>query len=392
MLRKLENRIFGKYRLLKQKIISINWENNWETEMELLNQLVLKRNTYSKLDKSYDSLFQFKAQTSNLSVSERVLYGVISFFVFHYLLIRYSLVRINKQHMNCYDVAFFFDSSIFSQNKKVGKEMVFVERTSGSLEFGDIVYVYKLLVKFSFNFSLLSVCLFRVAQASFCIRKYGVNELWTSMEYSCGSGVLTDYCNRKNVKVINYMHGEKILTLRDCFCAFDTFFVWNEHYRNLFENMYSNSDLVLANPWEDQELFFKYEDNRVNKKICYFFKGFENDSEISILLNVFNKLKNLGYTIVLKDHPRQQKISGHFIDYEVIPKDVDFLTIVEDYGFIMAQYSTVLNQGFIFKKNVIIDDLSNGLLVEQLKDRNYFFFTVMNERVFKLSDFFNNED
>lgn len=358
--------LINKYKNLKQSIISINWDNSWEEESEYLKFLIQKRRFYPS-NPIYDTLFQFKAQVFGVSKKDLILLNLVSFFGFLYLILKFY---IRKQNFaSKYDVAYFYSLNIFERQLQKNKKMIFIEGSEGMLTLKELALLFKLMFTFKFNFIILSTVTFRLAQIKYAIKKYGVSEIWTNMEYSCASGVLKYYCNEKKIRFLNFMHGEKVLTLRDAFSSFDKFYVWDSRYVELVKKMNSNSELLISNPWEETCI------NRSKlleiNSICYFFKGIETSEEILQLQIAFKKLTTLGYKIYVKDHPRQNVVSLNFKNVNIINRDTSFLELTERINFFVAQYSTILTQCEMLGVNYLVDDMSNVELASKLKERGY---------------------
>lgn len=368
MLRGLEDKLLKRYKNIKRKLISINWDMSWDSEEKVLRDLSLER---SKRDVRtiYDSLYQFKAQTFFLNKTEFITYQLMSVGIFCYLIFSKFLFSKKPKFENKADVAFFFRHNIYSDNVKRGKSAVFMSESEGFLEIDDIKYLFGLLWIFKFNFGVVSTATYRVAQIKYAKKKYDISEIWSSMEYSCACGIAYDYVCRHNITISNFMHGEKVLTLRDSFCVFHKFYVWEDYYADLFRKLLCKADFIIDRPW-----ITSHTKKAEGHSILYFLKGIEDDRELELMNKMFKSLQSLGYQIFVKDHPRQPIVSHYLENCDVIPREIEFFDIVDKYDFISAQYSTVLNQAYFMGKLILIDDYTNQKLAEKLKERCYYFY------------------
>jgi len=372
------------YKKLKQQFVTVNWNKSWKEENQILNKLIEQRARYNS-DSVYDSLFQFRAQTYNLSFFYKLLLWVISFFGFFVLLVKYAFAK-RELNVDSYDVAYFYSDTIFSDSLKRDKKLVFIKPNDGKLLPNDIIFLLKTAFKIKFNFSLLSIALFRVAQVRYAVNKYNTKDIWVNMEYSASSGIVKRFCHENGLVISNFMHGEKVLSLRDAFCSFDKMYVWSERYREIFLTLQCKSEICISNPWLERQInlsLFK------PNSICYFLKGIESDVEIMILRELFTQLEKLGFSIELKDHPRQNNTSAKLDEYKVIDNKTDLFEIFSKYEFIMAQFSTVLTQAWHLGCKIIVDDLSNKDLVFKLMERKYIF-SLERENAVLLSTFIDS--
>lgn len=358
--------IIFKYKLIKQSIISINWKIAWEEEEIYLNELQEEREKYPS-SSIYDSLFQYKAQVYGVNKKDLLLMNFLCAFGMLFILMK-AYFKKNILHNLNYDVAYFYKKNIFNEELYASKKLILIENDKLYLSKNDVLFILQILLKFKFNFIILSAATFRIAQISYAINRFSVREVWSNMEYSCASGIVKEYCHQHKLIFNNFMHGEKVLSLRDCFSSFDNFHVWDVHYMNLFRIMQTNSKIVISNPFENYTVD---RSNITKNSICYFFKGIESIEEINKIKNIFKMLKEKGFDIYLKDHPRNNTISINFEEYKVLNKDLDFFDLVKDIDYIVAQYSTVLTQCEYLGINYFIDDLSDEKQFSRLKDRVY---------------------
>ena len=101
----------------------------------------------------------------------------------------------------------------------------------------DIQFIRKIILKYPLSWHFILKCLIKVGTYSFIIKKYSPDVIAVCAEYSFTSSLLTTYCNEKNIKHINVMHGEKLYFMRDSFFKFNSCYVWDEHYKKLFISM-----------------------------------------------------------------------------------------------------------------------------------------------------------
>jgi len=354
------------YKNIKDKSLKIDWGKNWDDEATILNALYTERVKLNNNNPIIDSIYQFKAQTYNLTILQKLTLWIISFFGFIFLLIKY-LIKKEKRNITKYDFAYYYEDTIL-YNKNKNKKGVLIGLNQGILKFQDLLFISKLLLITKFNFSLLSIAIYRIATVR-CSISYGVSEIWTNMEFSAASGILKAYCKKNGLTLKNYMHGEKLLSLRDTFSSFDEFYVWNTHYEEMFKKLKCNSKIIVQDPWIEKELKTNYINN---KTICYFLKGDETIEEFNRLQNIFNNLHEKNFTIFIKKHPRVKTLNIDIKNVEVLKDDTNIDYIFNQYYYISSQYSTVLYRAHKLNLNILIDDISNPKIFQAIKKRSYY--------------------
>jgi hypothetical protein len=363
------------YKKIKTSIASIQWDRSWDEEKRILEKL--KRRREKMPDRPiFDSQMQYLAQTSHLNFLSRAALQTVSFFGLIYLVLKY-LTRESFQQK--YDVAFFYSKSIFPKKVKDEKSFVFIESEQGHLGKNELYYLLSLLCDLKFNFYLLAVSTYRIAQCNYALKKYSVSQVWSNMEYSCACGVLKDYLNKKDILLINFMHGEKILTLRDSFCGFDKMYFWNKHYLKIFRNLKYQDDFEIVDPFNSA----KKKSIKDKWSFCYILKGTEDKYEIKKIVKFLNRLNEEGFNISVKPHPRNDINLSYFSEYNIW-KDNDLIEMFDNHLYVCAQYSTILHQADLYGIHILIDDISNKDLTKALHDRKYHKFE---KKYHKLSDF-----
>ncbi|ASJ74610.1 hypothetical protein [Granulosicoccus antarcticus] len=355
------------HKKIKDKLVSINWNKSWKEESDSLEKLSMLRARYP-LDPVYDSFFQQKAQMLNSSLLLKIALWFTSFLATFFLIAKYLSISSGRK-LKDYDVAYYYSKEIYHKDYEPNKSKVDVQLDKGTLYLRDIVFLMRCLVMVRLDFSLIAIATFRIAQARYAMARYGVSELWVSMEYSAACGILKKYGENEGLKIVNFMHGEKVLTARDSFCSFDDYYVWTDHHADVVSKLYCKSNISVLNPWEGLDLGCDF----TKMSVCYFLKGGESEEELEELCIVLDSMKKNGHSIFLKEHPRRKTDSYFVNQYSVVPVSRDILEVFGDYQYIVAQYSTVLLQAWLLGREVIVDDVSNPLLFESLKDRNYIF-------------------
>lgn len=379
-----------KYKSLKQDITSINWNSSWEVEEKYLIKLKEERKKCPD-DFEFDSLFQYKAQIYHLNKKKKIVLGLLSTVSIFYLLFLCLCNRIKfffkvKVNRDLNNVAYFYSKGIFSEKIQLKKTLCFISGKDLFLSWDDLLFLLITFRKIGFNVNILSPTVFRVAQLAYARKNYGISEAWVNMEYSCASGILHAFCKRNDIILMNFMHGDKVLSLRDSFSSFDFFYCWDESYKEIFKKLLTNSQIIVESPFV-QKISLNI-NTGIKNNICYFFHGCETLEEIELIRKNFLFLETKGFTIYLKDHPRNECRSNLF-NYNIIDSSKRISDILLECKYIMSQYSTVLYESF-FQSNcyLIIDDISNRNY-SKLKERGWGKLFEENSRVFFMSNMLN---
>lgn len=101
----------------------------------------------------------------------------------------------------------------------------------------DREFFRKLWKRYPFSWQFLLKCLMKMRFYSYEIEKEHPKSIIVCNEYSFTCSVLTKYCEEREIRHINVMHGEKLYFMRDSFFRFDRCYVWDEHYKKIFKEL-----------------------------------------------------------------------------------------------------------------------------------------------------------
>lgn len=244
-----------------------------------------------------------------------------------------------------------------------------------SLGWKDYGFAFSLAIRYFFSPYFVLKCLAKVAAYSTLLRLYTPRAIIVHSEYTFTSSILTYYCESRDVKHINVMHGEKLLYIGWSFFRFTICYVWSEHYRQLLVDMGAEpSQFVIAIPPAlkiDPDKSFKAEAFADYK---YYLQIYTEEELVRIVASL-SFIEKEGKTLRYRPHPRFSDISllekivpNNQIEY---PREVDILTSVASCRTAIGFCSTVLYQAFLCNKEVILDDVTYKLGYEQLFDHRY---------------------
>ena len=322
------------------------------------------------------SYFQYVCQRRNqTSKLINIAYDLISLFAIIPLtivLLIFGCLDIFKTYEK-YDAVFVKDFEKMkiaptSLLKSIDNYVVHSMTTIGnmSLSVNDLVYIIKIYFRYPFAYYFLLKAIVRIASYSCGIRRYAPKMVCNTYEYSSVSSILTDYCNNHNVSHVNIMHGEKLFFLREAFSHFDLFYVWDEHYLDLFNSLRANKTKYIVERPKQLELLCNVD----VKNIVYYLQLHTEEQ----LRTIRKSLIDIGIPFKVRPHPSHfnDSILSVFEASEI--EDCYSVSIIESLSSAKAVISidsTVLLQAYWYGLPIIIDDISNAKLYEELKERKY---------------------
>lgn len=229
---------------------------------------------------------------------------------------------------------------------------------------------FKRNISFYAKFNIL----FSLCNYGYIVHKYNPKEIITSYESSPACSILTYYCHLNNIKHVNFMHGEKLLSHVNVFGHFDTMYVWDEHYKEMFNKLkYKVGEYIIENNWKNIRL----PDNKIVVQYK-FYLNHEKESCLVRINEIVETLNQFDIKAVIRPHPSQygnelieRCIKKQYLENPFEKNICDSLSETEN---VVARYSTVLFQAYSNNKNVIIDDVSNEEEYINLNKLDYIMF------------------
>ena len=338
------------------------------------------------------SFFQYKCQMKNYNLAVRLFFNLASFFVAIADLIVYRIrYKKNNNQVDC-DAVFFRDGKDRELlPNELREEFVNIETDSlvgNCLNKKDLRFLGSILVKYPCSWFFFLKLIIKVSRYRNAINLYNPKAIISCNEFSFTSSVLTEFCHSEGIEHINVMHGDRGLMLTDTFFHFDRFYVWNEHYIKLFEELRCKIDrFVVSIP---EALLFKNA-SKIEKIIDYTYYLQENSvDELEMIQNNLDKLRKCGYTVAIRPHPRFSNIKiveAIFKDFLI--EDNKAISIQESVlrtRYVVAFYSTVLLQAYLNSVDTVIDDIVNPIKLERLKNRKCLTVSIEHKRLSDIID------
>lgn len=346
------------------------------------------------------SYFQYKCQMKLMGIIMTFLLNLFSFFMTFIYLFKIKNYFNRENPKGSVDAVFLSNDishnvlPLVLQNKypniKYANNEDFL-----TLDSEDKKFIFNLIKRYPLSWYFVFKCLLKIAMYSARIKKDNPKVVIVYAEYSFTSSVLTNYCDLKNIKHINIMHGEKLFYIRDSFFHFHECHVWDEYYKNLFIQLRAYpKQFIISVPKS-----LKFEGNYITRKLydyTYYLAG-EQKNELIVIANSIKKLANKGYKISIRPHPRYTDlglVNILFENYNIEKPTISIEESILRTTNAISLYSTVLNQAYNNGINIVIDDISNPKRYKKLFELQYMFIykkhRLLSEEVNNYEDIKNN--
>ena len=243
------------------------------------------------------------------------------------------------------------------------------------LRFADMPIVFSLWIRYiAHPYFVLKVTI-KFALYRALIIRYSPEVLIVHNEYSFTSSALTEYCHRNSILHINVMHGEKLYYIRDSFFSFDSCYVWDQHYIELFRSLNAEpNQFVVAIPPSLTIKTQSYIADDAYADIKYYL-AYNNEEEIASIVNSLKPFIAAGKTVKYRLHPRygNKDILMKYCSEDEI-EDAEQIPIqasVSNLKYAVGSYSTVLLQAWFSGKTVVLDDVTFPSIYDKLKSMHY---------------------
>lgn len=344
---------------------------NSRAEMEaFLNRLGDPR------DDEERSYYQYLAQRSQLKLIF-ALYNVVSAPLYFLQRRKLAVAYDKESYIKQSDLVYYIydaDRSLMPASLNQiypGDQHVYADDVSPTLNDRDLDLLKMIARKRPFSFYYRLKILMRLGINRSLIKRYQPKIIAQCGEYSFASTVCTSQLEAEGIEHYNLLHGEKLFTLRDAYPRFTKFYVWNNHYRQLFMDMRCPPDQFVVELPPSLEPHILPHEKTVD---ATYYLANETSEQLQKVAESVTALGKAGLIVRLRPHPRYTDLS-ELSDY--IPDDwieQSDLSLDESIGRSRAAislYSTVLNQAAAAGLEIVIDDLKAPSLFAQLKELGY---------------------
>ena len=218
----------------------------------------------------------------------------------------------------------------------------------------------------------------KLGMYSAIIEQYRPKAIISYAESSFTSSILTKYCEDKGIEHISIMHGERIFNLKTSFFRFSNYYVWDNFYIKLMTKLRCASDqyIVEVPPSVSGTIV---NDAMVPKYFMTYYLEAEGEDTLLLIREALQMLKNNNKKCSLRIHPRAgnselvHRILGEF-DIQTA-KDTTLNDSLANTDYVASVVSTVLFEGWVKGKKVIIDNYCQKSYYEKLKELDYIMLT-----------------
>lgn len=334
------------------------------------------------------SFFQYRCQMQQCSILACLLLNCASaFFLLFYL------IRLKKSDPNTNGkpgVAVFYSNGLNPNilPKSLWRDYddieVIEEENPKTIDKIGIDVIKQIIKKHPFSYYFIVKNLIKLSIYSSLIENFKCKTIVCSCEYSFTSSILTYYCNSKNVKHINIMHGEKLFSIRDSFFHFNVFYIWDEYYCQLFEDLRAASDSYIV---EIPEIFYFKIKSECKIDYKYYLQA-ESIKELKHIYSSMMCLKNNGYSVKVRLHPMysdRKAVKHIFQNIEIEDhSEISIEDSIAETRTVISLYSTVLFQAYLNGVNIIVDDITNVDKYNELSNLGYIIVKLNHERLSSL--------
>jgi hypothetical protein len=373
---------------ISELIKQLNKKINSSSSISVKKQNEILQGLPEPIDDFDRAYYQYYCQKK--AINRWYLIRIRDFISILFLLLYRFLVKLKTREVNCvdntYERIFVYEGNnreILPTSLADGTKIIKIGHSFCADS--DIHRIMKELTKrypTSFYFQLKIFV--KLVNYCYMLNSYSPSQIICSCEYSFTSSILTLYCEMKGIKHINVMHGEKIYDIRDAFCRFSEFYVWDEHYIKLFDKLRANSSrFIIETP---PSLVIDMSKKSTQDIAGYkFYLDIENKDRLVKINKAIIKIMAMGYSVKVRPHPiyTNIKLLHKYIDKSLIedPAQVPISDSLASSDYVVARFSTVLYQAYSNNIKTIIDDYSDVKRYNLLLNEDYIMLEKTNLRL-----------
>ena len=238
-------------------------------------------------------------------------------------------------------------------------------------------YYKKIALMHPLSFHYRMVVLMRISQACYLLNMYNPKAVTTYVcEREFADPLLTQYYESHGVQYHGFMHGDYLFSIQFAFMKLSKYWVWNEHYEEMFHSLRCSFDMEVYLPKKYSGIVKpRASVDSYDYYATYYFSD-ETKASIELVKEALLKLRDKGLNCKVRPHPRfsdKEAIQIAFVDSFVIedPLIVPIEESLENSYLTIALVSTVLSQAYYSNKKIVIDDISNPKKYKELFEKGY---------------------
>ncbi|MFG1487466.1 hypothetical protein ABMA77_15430 [Halobacteriovorax sp. RZ-1] len=309
-----------------------------------------------KLERSYK---QYLAEKNISRKTKFALLNIVSFLlfipIFLVLLTRYFFLVKGESQSN---ISLFKNLPIILEKKY---EPLVINKPFGAIDICLFLKALNNCLKVTLSPYFILRIIWKLSIYKQIVLEHQPKVIIISGEMNFESSFLTYFCNDLGIEHINIMHGEKYYFIKDSYSYFNSFYVWDEYYINLFKSLNGHADNFFV--YNIMERYFNCDKNEFSNILKYYSQISSSFGEfkerVSNLMNYANE-NNLD--LVIRFHPshikKQEVEYVKKLNINVESSVVSLLESLLESKIICAESSTVLTQAFALGFPVVVDNTS----------------------------------
>lgn len=258
----------------------------------------------------------------------------------------------------------------------------------------DLALLWTIWKRYPFASYFLLKNMVKIAMYRYEAERYKPDFIVVHNEYSFTGSVLTEWCRRNGILHINFMHGERIYSLRCAFFEYDRCYVWHEYYKQLYCNLgASPQQFIVEVPDALQITSSQWTDKTAYADFKYILAMY-SEKDLQKIVAAMDALRmRYNVTIKYRPHPRYSDIN--LLKKYVEEKDIEdskrmpIEKSIANARCVVGSYSTVLLQAYLSGVHVAMDDVAYDDRCQQLKERGYML--MQEKNVWLLSDLLDRQ-
>lgn len=172
----------------------------------------------------------------------------------------------------------------------------------------------------------------------------------------------------------SFMHGEYLLQLVQAYSSFTNYYVWDDSYVSMFEDLKFHCDSLEVYTPKKLQKKWNLEAIQPDHYCTYYFSG-ESERSIENIASLFQVLERRGYVCKVRPHPRYShtQLIHQLFDSSRIedPTKVSIRDSLSSTQIVVGLTTTVLFEAKTEGKLFVIDDLSDSDRYCDLKARRF---------------------
>ncbi len=352
---------------------NIDADKNYIEKLYRENKLLLKRSNHYFLR----SFLQYKCQMHKLSFVKRIALNIISPFLM-IAFILYTLL------CNCFFKTQDFHKNLAVINGNINDDLIpeSLQRQYQLVKCKDnykfildlhvLIWLIRIISRYLFHPYFIFKLIVKISQYSYLINCYHPKVIIATSEYSFCSSVLTGFCEEQEIKHFNVMHGEKSFNIRDSFFKFSHCYIWEDYYVDLFQTLKADiNQFIVERPPKQLKIISLGDSSKPPENIIKFYWGSEyNKDELIFISQHLKRIKEMGFNIIVRFHPLHKnvfykKVYPFLKTFKIEdPASVTLYTSLLETEYVFGTYTTVLYEGYLMNRKLIINDFNYLSLLE----------------------------